>query len=71
MIKKDIIEVRIKDKEYNGMIETRLLYYFLAIAREQNITKAVEVLFVTQSTLSKYMMDLEKQIGKQRQQHHN
>ncbi len=53
MIKKDIIEVRIKDKEYNGMIETRLLYYFLAIAREQNITKAVEVLFVTQSTLSK------------------
>lgn len=43
MIKKDIIEVRIKDKEYNGMIETRLLYYFLAIAREQNITKAVEV----------------------------
>ncbi len=47
------------------MIETRLLYYFLAIAREQNITKAAETLFVTQSTLSKQMMDLEKQIGKQ------
>ena len=46
------------------MIETRLLYYFLAIAREQNITKAAQTLFVTQSTLSKQMMDLEKQLGK-------
>lgn len=47
------------------MIETRLLHYFLAIAREQNITKAAESLYVTQSTLSKQMMDLEKQLGKQ------
>lgn len=47
------------------MIETRLLYYFLAIAREQNITKAAETLHVTQSTLSKQMMDLEQQLGKQ------
>ncbi|MBC8536304.1 LysR family transcriptional regulator [Feifania hominis] len=47
------------------MIETRLLHYFLAIAREQNITKAAETLYVTQSTLSKQMMDLEKQLGKQ------
>lgn len=38
------------------MIETRLLHYFLAIAREQNITKAAETLHVTQSTLSKQMM---------------
>ena len=47
------------------MIETRLLHYFLAIAREQNITRAAESLYVTQSTLSKQMMDLEKQLGKQ------
>lgn len=47
------------------MIETRLLHYFLAIAREENITKAAETLYVTQSTLSKQMMDLEKQLGKQ------
>lgn len=47
------------------MIETRLLHYFLAIAREENITKAAETLFITQSTLSKQMMDLEKQLGKQ------
>ena len=47
------------------MIETRLLHYFLAVAREQNITKAARSLFITQSTLSKQMMDLEKQLGKQ------
>ncbi|MDO4961580.1 MAG: LysR family transcriptional regulator [Eubacteriales bacterium] len=47
------------------MIETRLLHYFLAIAREQNMTKAAELLHVTQSTLSKQMMDLEAQLGKQ------
>lgn len=47
------------------MIETRLLYYFLAIAREQNITRAADTLHITQSTLSKQMMDLEQQLGKQ------
>ncbi len=47
------------------MIETRLLYYFLAIAREQSITKAAETLHVTQPTLSKQMMDLERQLGRQ------
>ena len=47
------------------MIETRLLHYFLAVAREQNITRAAEALHVTQSTLSKQMMDLERQLGKQ------
>lgn len=47
------------------MIETRLLYYFLAVAREQNITRASELLHITQSTLSRQMMDLEEQLGKQ------
>lgn len=47
------------------MIETRLLYYFLAIAREQSITKAAETLHITQPTLSKQMMELEAQLGKQ------
>lgn len=47
------------------MIETRLLYYFLAIAREQSITKAAESLHITQPTLSKQMMELEAQLGKQ------
>lgn len=47
------------------MIETRLLHYFLAIAREQSITRAAQTLFISQSTLSRQMMDLEKQLGKQ------
>ena len=47
------------------MLETRLLHYFLAVAREQNITRAARTLFISQSTLSKQMMDLEKQLGKQ------
>ena len=47
------------------MIETRLLQYFLAIAEEQSITRAAEYLHVTQPTLSKQMMDLEANLGKQ------
>lgn len=47
------------------MIETRLLHYFLAVAREQNFTKAAEILHISQPTLSKQMMDLEAQLDKQ------
>lgn len=47
------------------MIETRLLQYFLAVARELNITKAAESLYIAQPTLSKQMMELEQQLGKQ------
>ena len=46
------------------MIETRLLHYFLAVARERNITKAAQSLIISQSTLSRQMMDLEDQLGK-------
>lgn len=46
------------------MIETRLLYYFLAIAREQNITKAAESLHIAQPSLSTQMHALESQLGK-------
>ncbi|WP_296877185.1 LysR family transcriptional regulator, partial [Thomasclavelia sp.] len=46
-------------------METRLLYYFLAVAREQNITSAANSLHISQPTLSKQMMDLEQQLGKQ------
>ncbi|MBD5088193.1 MAG: LysR family transcriptional regulator [Clostridiales bacterium] len=47
------------------MIETRLLQYFLAVAEEQSITRAANYLHITQPTLSKQMMDLEEQLGKQ------
>lgn len=46
------------------MIETRLLQYFLAVAREQNITRAAQTLHIAQPTLSKQMMELEEQLGK-------
>lgn len=47
------------------MIETRLLKYFLAIAREQSITRAAESLFVSQPTLSRQMKELEDALGVQ------
>lgn len=45
-------------------MEIRTLKYFLAVAREQNMTEAANVLFVTQPTLSRQMADLEKELGK-------
>jgi DNA-binding transcriptional LysR family regulator len=45
-------------------MEIRVLRYFLAVAREENITKAAESLHVTQPTLSKQLMDLETELGK-------
>ena len=46
-------------------MELRVLRYFIEVAREQNITAAAERLFITQSTLSKQLMELEKELGKQ------
>ena len=49
--------------QYSNM-ELRVLRYFLAVAREENITVAAESLHVTQPTLSKQLMDLEYELGK-------
>ena len=45
-------------------MDLRLLKYFLAVAREENITAAAESLHITQPTLSKQLMQLEDKIGK-------
>ncbi|MGG0541175.1 LysR family transcriptional regulator [Priestia aryabhattai] len=45
-------------------MEIRVLRYFLTVAREGNITKAADVLHVTQSTLSRQLKDLEQELGK-------
>ena len=44
-------------------MELRTLRYFLAVAGEENITKAADILHVTQPTLSRQMIDLEKELG--------
>ncbi len=46
-------------------MEIRVLEYFLAVAREQNITRAAEQLHLTQPTLSRQLADLERELGKQ------
>lgn len=45
------------------MIETRLLHYFLTVARERNITNAAKALHITQPTLSRQMTLLEEEVG--------
>lgn len=45
------------------MTETRLLYYFLTVAQEGNITKAANALHITQPTLSRQMALLEEELG--------
>jgi len=46
------------------MMELRVLEYFLAVAREENITKAAESLHLSQPTLSRQLRDLENELGK-------
>ena len=40
-------------------MEIRVLKYFLTVAREGNITRAAELLHITQPTLSRQLMQLE------------
>lgn len=46
-------------------MELRVLRYFLMVAREENITKAAEILHITQPTLSRQLMQLEEELGSQ------
>ncbi len=44
-------------------MEIRVLKYFLTVAREGSITGAANALHLTQPTLSRQLMDLEKELG--------
>lgn len=43
-------------------MELRVLQYFLTVVREENISRAAEVLHVTQPTLSRQMKELEEEL---------
>lgn len=44
-------------------MELRVLQYFLAVAREENITRAAALLHITQPTLSRQLMQMEEELG--------
>ena len=46
-------------------MELRTLKYFLTVAREENFTRAAELLHITQPTLSRQLMQLEEEVGAQ------
>ena len=46
-------------------MDIRVLQYFLAVAREESITKAAKALRMTQQPLSRQLKDLEEELGKQ------
>ena len=46
-------------------MELRVLRYFLTVAREESITRAAEVLHITQPTLSRQLAQLEEDMGVQ------
>ncbi len=44
-------------------MEIRILRYFLTVARQESITKAAEVLHITQPTLSRQLAQMEEEVG--------
>lgn len=46
-------------------MELRMLQYFLAVVREENISRAADVLHITQPSLSRQMTQLEDELGVQ------
>lgn len=43
-------------------MDIRVLRYFLTVVREENISRAADILFITQPTLSRQLQELEKEL---------
>ena len=46
-------------------MDLRVLEYFLTVAEEESISHAAEILHISQPTISRQLMDLEEEIGRQ------
>ena len=44
-------------------MELRVLEYYLMVVREENITRAANLLHITQPTLSRQLSQLEEELG--------
>ena len=44
-------------------MEVRVLSYFLTVAKEENISRAADILHITQPTLSRQLSELEEELG--------
>ena len=44
-------------------MEIRVLRYFLTVVREENVTRAAEILHITQPTLSRQIAQMEEEMG--------
>ena len=57
--------IALLNERQEGVVELRTLEYFLAVAREGNISNAAKALHITQPTLSRQLSSLEKEFGRE------
>ena len=50
-------------KGMRKVMEIRVLEYYISIVEHKSITRAADALFISQSTLSRQIMDMEKELG--------